>query len=517
MIILAALSFWLNVVEVAVNPNGTFYSPLTRAWELLSGGLLAWYSLSDHEYLPVPLQSRTLSVALAKLQMSGNLKDIVSFSGLITIGCGLLAINEDFAFPGFWAVVPVLGSVLIIAAGPSAWVNRRILSSRAFVWIGLISFPLYLWHWPILSFGRILHLNAAPRTFGVSAIIVAIIFAWLTLTLIERPLRFSTQRPALKLGLLSLSVCFVGVLGIVVGKADLTASHTLERLAVPRLKAQAVGSSLSWYRGKENWLFLGNNFNECVAKLTLAVVPAAEDLDEVDALFSSLTSSASKFGTKVAVIIGPNKESVYPEYLPPSVEPSVQKYSRSFFDRIRSIPNIIFYDPTFDLISHKKSDGLLYWRTDTHWNAKGAFIAFFGLLSSLKLPVPEVEFVQGEAHSGDLLSISKLEEFPLRSDDNWEPVFHKESALQISKVENAKETAFGSVEVVENANAISNLRVWVIGDSFTTALRPYLNATFKRVNYMGHWSDTLRTLPSNLEDAGEKPDLIIVIRVERSF
>jgi len=68
-----------------------------------------------------------------------------------------------------------------------------------------------------------------------------------------------------------------------------------------------------------------------------------------------------------------------------------------------------------------------------------------------------------------------------------------------------------------NTAALSEQTVWVIGDSFTGALKPYINATFKEVHYLGHWRSKLRTLSEELLISEEKPDLIIVVRVERSF
>ncbi|MGY8954400.1 MAG: hypothetical protein ACKVJP_13665, partial [Flavobacteriales bacterium] len=79
------------------------------------------------------------------------------------------------------------------------------------------------------------------------------------------------------------------------------------------------------------------------------------------------------------------------------------------------------------------------------------------------------------------------------------------------------EPAFGAIEVVDNPNALSSLSIWVVGDSFTHALRPYFNATFKQVNYLGHLSAKLDNLQADLETIDNKPDLIIIIKVERSF
>ena len=59
--------------------------------------------------------------------------------------------------------------------------------------------------------------------------------------------------------------------------------------------------------------------------------------------------------------------------------------------------------------------------------------------------------------------------------------------------------------------------VWVVGDSFTGALRQYFNATFKEINYVGYWDKKLKDLPGKLINADRKPDMVIVVRVERSF
>lgn len=89
------------------------------------------------------------------------LKNVASISGLLLIVCALFLINKDRNFPGAWALLPVLGVALLVVAGPFGFVNRYLLANRLMVGIGLISYPLYLWHWPLLSFARILE-NQTP-------------------------------------------------------------------------------------------------------------------------------------------------------------------------------------------------------------------------------------------------------------------------------------------------------------------------------------------------------------------
>jgi hypothetical protein len=78
---------------------------------------------------------------------------------------------------------------LIIFAGPEAWTNRAILSRRALVYVGLVSYPLYLWHWPLLSFLHITELDGPSRSLRAVAVTLAFILASLTYELVERPIR----------------------------------------------------------------------------------------------------------------------------------------------------------------------------------------------------------------------------------------------------------------------------------------------------------------------------------------
>ena len=106
--------------------------------------------------------------------------------------------------PGSWALVPVLSAFLIITAGPKAWVNQFILSNRVLVWFGLISFPLYLWHWPLLTFARIVETETPSISIRFFIIFLSIFLSWLTYIIIERPIRFSKKSVTSGVILLSL-------------------------------------------------------------------------------------------------------------------------------------------------------------------------------------------------------------------------------------------------------------------------------------------------------------------------
>lgn len=191
----AVVSFVLNLKGVGKDAVATFYAPQTRFWELLCGSLLAWLLL----YRPEPLAvfadgaRRKLSVLTrwrATAPRRDILPDLLSVAGAALLAIGFSRITKDTAFPGAWAGLPVLGTVLIILAGPEAWINRQVLSNRLAVWIGLLSFPLYLWHWPLLSFARIVESGPPATGLRIAAVVAALALAWLTYTVVERPLRW---------------------------------------------------------------------------------------------------------------------------------------------------------------------------------------------------------------------------------------------------------------------------------------------------------------------------------------
>lgn len=216
-IIISIASFVLNLRFVSDYPVATFYSPLTRFWELLSGSLLAWVFIYKKDVVGERLLKvdRLLeSVIYEKRNNSGGktLADVISFTGLFTLLFGFWRIDKGLAFPGAWALLPVSGALLIIAAGSDAWVNRKILSNKVVVWFGLISFPLYLWHWPLLAFARIVEGDALSLALSIGAIFLSVALAWLTYRYVERPVRFGIH-DKLKVAVLVVFMATIGYVG----------------------------------------------------------------------------------------------------------------------------------------------------------------------------------------------------------------------------------------------------------------------------------------------------------------
>ena len=170
MFIVLVASFALNLIDISNNIVAAYYSPIGRFWELIAGACLA-YHLS-------PVIGRANTFPHSNMAASG---------GFFRIVAAILLVDQHSPFPGWYAMLPVLGTALLIGAGNNNWISRWILSHRIMVGLGLIKYPLYLWHWPILSFTEIILGQAAKSEHRLFCVVAAIICAWLTYILIERP------------------------------------------------------------------------------------------------------------------------------------------------------------------------------------------------------------------------------------------------------------------------------------------------------------------------------------------
>lgn len=176
-----AISFAINIVLVSSQRETAFYSPLSRFWELLVGSSLAYAARYRGDHFP---------------RVSTRIRDLASLAGAALIGGAVLRMNSEAPFPGWRALAPTVGASLIIAAGYNAWFNRKVLSNVFMVWVGLISFPLYLWHWPLLSFATILEAAVPAPKVRLAAVAISFILAWATYRVVERPIRTGVSRKA---------------------------------------------------------------------------------------------------------------------------------------------------------------------------------------------------------------------------------------------------------------------------------------------------------------------------------
>lgn len=195
---LGVLSFLANILFIGSHRDYVFYLPFTRMWELLLGAGLAYGASSSSS---PPTASRSLA----------------PWVGLCCVLGAACLLDGKSSFPGLNALAPVGGIALVIWAGQRASLNRIILSHKLLVGIGLVSYPLYLWHWPLLSFGRILgHTSQLERACSVVA---SLILATLTYTLVERRVRFRPRGKGTVLILVSL-MSLIGGCGLTIYRFD---------------------------------------------------------------------------------------------------------------------------------------------------------------------------------------------------------------------------------------------------------------------------------------------------------
>jgi peptidoglycan/LPS O-acetylase OafA/YrhL len=198
LLIVIALSFSASVIQTITNQTAAFFLPTARFWELMVGAILAFDQQRRGGFFPS---------AFPNVRAGG---------GLLLIATSFMLLNRNSAFPGYLALMPTIGAVLIVSSGADAWINRAILARPPFVFVGLISYSLYLWHWPLLSFARIRDGEALSVFSTILLISIAVVLAIATYFLVERPLRkvqWSEFKRRFAPALLA-SVTAIGVIGV---------------------------------------------------------------------------------------------------------------------------------------------------------------------------------------------------------------------------------------------------------------------------------------------------------------
>lgn len=162
------LSFILSVVLVFISQKATFYLLPTRYWEMGLGSIIALYGLHQ--------------------RFQGKAADAVSVVGILFLLASLFVLTESVPFPGPAAILPTVGACCIIIAGRNG-IAGRWLSRPAPVFIGKISYSLYLWHWPLIVFYRLLYAPEITLLPGLLIALLSLLLAFASYHLVETPLR----------------------------------------------------------------------------------------------------------------------------------------------------------------------------------------------------------------------------------------------------------------------------------------------------------------------------------------
>ncbi len=227
-IVLGALvvsSYAWSIAYSAAEPARAYFVTTTRLWELSLGGLVA---VAESRLSARPMPQRLANTGAA--------------AGLALIAGSVIWIDESVAFPGWVAMIPVLGTALVIACGPACGGTLSpvpILAVAPMQWVGLISYALYLWHWPLLVVAAA-QTDSGELSTAAGLVVVTYSFlpAWLSWRLVEQPVRDRAPRQrfvstSLRLG----AVCTV--LALVAGAALI--NYTDRRI---EQQARAAGGAL---------------------------------------------------------------------------------------------------------------------------------------------------------------------------------------------------------------------------------------------------------------------------------
>ena len=195
-------SFLVSVYWVDRDPKGAFYLLPSRAWELGAGSLLV----------------------LVRPVSNSALRELMAWLGLASVLYACFFYDANTAFPGFAAIIPVMGAALLIWAGitrddgdeSKPTLVQRVLETKVLVGIGLISYSFYLWHWPFFAFHRYLFPDSPSIPLAIGYIVLALLISMASLKYIERPFRErrwaqSRNKVFLSTGLVSLLVMIAGL------------------------------------------------------------------------------------------------------------------------------------------------------------------------------------------------------------------------------------------------------------------------------------------------------------------
>jgi len=223
VVVLTITGLMLSVWWTPKSPTAAFYLAPTRAWAILVGVLCAIYLFRHQE----PTRR-------------SNLTDgVLAGLGLLMLAWSIAVFDAFTPYPGYHAILPVIGAALIIVCARAGTTVARLLSLPVLVWTGLLSYSLYLWHQPVLAFGRMIVLGELEPIHTLVAILATLVLSCASWALIEKPFRykksvatipFVATTATISLALLAASLITIQVRGET-GRYDVAA---LERLSVLR-------------------------------------------------------------------------------------------------------------------------------------------------------------------------------------------------------------------------------------------------------------------------------------------
>ena len=265
------------------------------------------------------------------------------------------------------------------------------------------------------------------------------------------------------------------------------------------------------FRGKDGWFFLGNNYNYPIDKYSgVKTLEPKEVLSRATELEAYVTAFRA-YGVEPIFLIGPDKQNIYPEYLPDIIKKGPNRYITPIVNALKK-DGVHIYDPTEELLQYKQKD-ILYYRTDTHWNLKSGELVATSLLKQWHLnPPPPYGLKIAKSFNGDLVSIAYLTNFTPFEGDNYEVEYQKPMPNALIKKAAGAPLAFTLGKMTDtddtlfiNPDATNHVNLWIVGDSFTQALQPFLFSAISNIQMYHIQNISAKQLEEKLKEAKEKP------------
>ncbi|HET8817575.1 MAG TPA: acyltransferase family protein [Pseudidiomarina sp.] len=277
-LLLFVVSLVYSELEVLERTTAGYFLPQYRAFELLIGAMTAFWLTRG-----------------GGSSLANGVRQLLALIGMVLVIVPMLLLNEDSGFPGINALWPCLGTALLIAF-PHQGPLTQLLSTRAMVLIGLISYPLYLYHQPLITFTHVFDLGLAPWSLFTLVVIIAGLAAWLTYRYLEMPVRNwsskgSRRTKQITLTLLVATIPAFAVVGLAIAKlngvpqrfqilnpfaADISQAH-----ALPFYTAHETGYQVSTDT-HGGILFIGDSvLQQYVPMLTTTLGYSQEQIDTV--------------------------------------------------------------------------------------------------------------------------------------------------------------------------------------------------------------------------------------------
>ena len=179
-VIAAVFLMSLAAAELAIDryQAASFYLLPTRAWELMLGSLLA--------------------LGISRIPLSATLSSVVGGAGAIMVVVAIVFMQPTTRFPGLTALLPCLGAAALIWSGKTDGPVRAVLSTPWLVFVGQISYSLYLWHWPVFAYARYYNIEELSQSEIAAALALSFLLAWLSWRFVEQPMRDPARTPRFK-------------------------------------------------------------------------------------------------------------------------------------------------------------------------------------------------------------------------------------------------------------------------------------------------------------------------------